>query len=342
VAEQREVESWLLSFLEQHSGLFERRVRGVHIRDGHGDLRLEHVYIDEQDQPLVIDCIEFNDRFRYADTCADIAFLSMDLAFHERVDLAERFLAAYARSSNDHELYALVGFYESYRAYVRAKVSTLGLGTAAPLERQALEQQARRYFLLALASERPPLAAQPRLIALAGMIASGKSTVAGALAAELGAVHLSSDRLRKALAGVAATTPVRDAAFAAHYSEAASEAVYAELLRRAELILRSGRSVVLDASFRTSDMRAAARALAVRCTAPFTLIECRVPAEIARARLAARALAPSESDGRAQIFEDFALRYQPIVELPASEHVVLDTSGSPAESLARLRRAAVV
>jgi aminoglycoside phosphotransferase family enzyme/predicted kinase len=340
-AQQREVESWQLSFLEQHSELFEQRVRSGHVRDGHGDLRLEHVYIDEQDQPLVIDCIEFNERFRYGDTCADIAFLSMDLAFHERVDLAERFLAAYAKSSKDHDLYALVDFYESYRAYVRAKISALGLDAAALAARQELERQARRYLLLALASKRP-FDGPPRLLALAGMIASGKSTLAAALAGELPAVQLSSDRLRKELLGITADTPVREAAFAEHYSESASEGVYAELLRRAELVLRSGRSVVLDASFRSSAARAAARALAARCEAPFTLIECRVPPEVCRARLAERALAPSESDGRAQIFDDFALHYEPISELSEREHVVLDTSGTPAESLVRLRRAAVV
>ncbi|MEY4549791.1 MAG: hypothetical protein RL685_5986 [Pseudomonadota bacterium] len=345
-AQQREVESWQLSFLEQHSGLFEQRVRNGHVRDGHGDLRLEHVYIDEQDQPLVIDCIEFNERFRYGDTCADIAFLAMDLAFHERVDLAERFLAAYAKSSQDHDLYTLVDFYESYRAYVRAKISALGLDAAArpaqqEPERQELEQQARRYLLLALASKRP-FDSPPRLLALAGMIASGKSTLAAAIAEELPGIHLSSDLLRKELLGVDAHTPMREEAFAAHYSESASEGVYVELLRRAELVLRSGRSVVLDASFRSSAARAAALALAARCEAPFTLIECRVPPEVCRARLAERALAPSESDGRAQIFDDFALRYEPISELSEREHVVLDTSGTPAESLVRLRRAAVV
>jgi aminoglycoside phosphotransferase family enzyme/predicted kinase len=339
--QQSEVERWQLGFLEQRAGLFEQRVRGGHIRDGHGDLRLEHVYIDEAGQPLIIDCIEFNERFRYGDTCADIAFLSMDLAFHERVDLAERFLAAYAHASNDHDLYALVDFYESYRAYVRAKISALGLDAAALPQRHALELQARRYFLLALASKRP-FATPPRLIAFAGMIASGKSTLASALAAELGTVHLSSDRLRKALAGVAATAPVSDAAFAAHYSPAASDGVYAELLRRAEVLLRSGRTVVIDASFRSSTARAAACQLAARCAVPFTLIECRVPDELARARLAERALAPSESDGRAQIFDDFARRYEPIVELAKAEHVVLDTSGSAEESLAALRRAAFV
>src|SRR5439155_13151460 len=139
-----------MRFLRDRADLFRHRIEAKCVRDGHGDLRLEHVYLD----PLVIiDCIEFNERFRFADVCSDIAFLSMDLAWHGRVDLAERLLARYARASGDYDLYALVDFYESYRAYVRGKVSTMLAANESASE--ALSSRAatdaRRYFLLALA-----------------------------------------------------------------------------------------------------------------------------------------------------------------------------------------------
>src|SRR5690606_29673136 len=112
-------------------------------------LRLEHIYL-EGERVLIIDCIEFNERFRYADVCADLAFLSMDLAFHGRVDLAERALATYAEVTSDYDLYPLVDFYESYRAYVRGKVSTmLAADEDAPAAlRERAAQDARRYFRL--------------------------------------------------------------------------------------------------------------------------------------------------------------------------------------------------
>ena len=119
-----------------------------------GDLRLEQIYISDTGNIMILDCIEFNDRFRYADVCADLAFLSMDLAFHGRVDLAERLLACYARESNDYDLFALVDFYESYRAYVRGKVSiflSLDLSASDSIRVRALKE-ARRYFLLALST----------------------------------------------------------------------------------------------------------------------------------------------------------------------------------------------
>jgi uncharacterized protein len=335
-AEQREVEDGQLAFLDQHGELFAERVQNGRIRDGHGDLRLEHVYLDAAGAPTIIDCIEFNERFRYADVCADVAFLSMDLAFHGRVELKERLLAAYARESDDHDLYALVDFYESYRAYVRAKISALGLDFVGLPERRELERQARRYFLLALASERAP-DSPPRLIAIGGLIASGKSTLARALAAELALAWISSDRVRKSLRGVEPTTPLSDAAFDASYSQAFSERVYAEVLRRAEVVLKSGRSVVIDASFRSSATRAAARALGLRLNAPFVLIECRVPLDVSRSRLVQRALGPSESDGRSEVFDDFVAHYEPITELDDTEHVIVDTSGNLEQALATLR-----
>ena len=92
-AKADEIETWQLRFLEKHGAAFQERIRAGRVRDGHGDLRLEHVYLNDRAEPTIIDCIEFNERFRFADVCSDVAFLSMDLASHGRVDLAERFLA---------------------------------------------------------------------------------------------------------------------------------------------------------------------------------------------------------------------------------------------------------
>lgn len=106
----------------------------------------------------------------------------MDLAWHGRRDLAELFLAAYARESDDYDIYSVIDFYESYRAYVRAKICAIGYGSPGiGFEASSrLERDARRYLLLALAAERPSIE-PPRLIAMGGIIASGKSALADAL-----------------------------------------------------------------------------------------------------------------------------------------------------------------
>jgi predicted kinase len=262
----------------------------------------------------------------------------MDLALHGAVDLAERLLAEYARAANDYDMYALVDFYESYRAYVRGKVTHLlaideGAGD---LVRERAAKSARRAFLLALSGDRRSMLA-PVLVAVGGVIASGKSTVAGALAAELGAPIVDADGTRKHMLGVAPTERLHDRSWRGAYDPAFTERVYAEVLRRAEVVLASGRPVIVDASFRSARFRAAARDVALARGVPFRFFECRAPRDVALARLVTRATIESVSDGRVEVLDDFAARFEPVVELPESEHVALDTTRPLDQTLAEVR-----
>jgi aminoglycoside phosphotransferase family enzyme/predicted kinase len=337
-----DLERWQMSFLAGHDALFNERVRAGRIRDGHGDLRLEHVYLDEAGELTILDCIEFNERFRFIDVCADIAFLSMDLAWHGRVDLAERFLGTYAREADDYDLFSVIDFYESYRAYVRAKIATL-LQTNAALPwdvRTRAASEARRYFLLALAASRRPVVV-PTLVAVGGIIASGKSTVAQWIASEISAPVVDADRTRKHMLGIEPTTHVNNEAWTGAYDPAFTERVYREVLRRAEVVLASGRSVVIDASFRSQTMRQEVRALATRLQVPLKFVECRAPASTCRARLEQRATSETVSDGRLGVFDEFVRRFEAMVELDASEHLVVDTSLPRETTLSALRQALV-
>ncbi len=324
--------------LRRRRTVFERRVEAGRVRDGHGDLRLEHVYFDGEEQPQIIDCIEFNDRFRYGDVCSDVAFLSMDLAHFGAVDLAERLLAQYTRATNDFDLYDLVDFYEGYRAFVRGKIAHFVASDAAvPADaRSAAEAQARGYFLLALSTERRALLA-PQVVCVGGIIASGKSTLAEALSSEMSAPIVDADRTRKDMVGVRATEHVHDGAWSGAYDPAFTERVYAEVLRRARVVLGSGRPVILDASFRSARFREAARELARELGAPFCFLECTAPIDVVRARLIARAEGESVSDGRLEVLDDFVKRFEPVTELPPAEHLVIDTSAGLARELSRVR-----
>jgi len=337
-AQARELEEWQLGFIDRNLELLHARAATGRVRDGHGDLRLEHVYFEPPGAVTIIDCIEFNERFRVADVCCDLAFLAMDLAYHDRVDLAERLLATYAREANDYDLYRLVDFYQSYRAHVRAKVSLLLAADAgvSATTRERARQQARRYFLLALAEERRALA-QPVVLAVGGIIASGKSTIAAHIGARLGAPVIGSDRTRKFLAGVDPEHKLDTTHFSGAYAPERTEQVYAELWRRAEAVLGSGRSVVLDASFRAQAHRDAARALAERRGLPFFFVECRAPEDQLRRRLAARARTPGQvSDAREDLLAAFAARWEPETTLPAERHLVVDTTAPPEVTLERL------
>jgi uncharacterized protein len=325
-----EIERWQLAFLRGHRDLFERRMIDGAVREGHGDLRLEHVFFHPEGTDFeVIDGIEFDERYRCADVASDVAFLAMDLARCGHVDLAERFLAMYARASNDYELYRLVDFYESYRACVRAKISAL-IGR---------DDEARRELLLAQSARRRAIL-DPVLIAVAGGIASGKSTLAERLGDELSAPVIDADRTRKHMLGLAPTmhAAVETSAWRGAYEPAFSDLVYEEVLRRADHVLASGRPVVIDASFRTKKARAAAEAMASKHNVPFRLLECVAPHEVCRARLVARDRKTSVSDATPDIYEAFAAGFEPICELPPTEHLRIDTTGAIEAALAQAKR----
>lgn len=128
---------------------FDRRVAQGKVRDCHGDLYSANICLDETIH--IFDCIEFNERFRYSDVAADIAFLAMDLDYHGLTDFSSYFVDSFADKSGDDGLKEMLNFYKCYRAYVRGKI---GLFTAADPEvdtqtAQNCTAQASRYFELA-------------------------------------------------------------------------------------------------------------------------------------------------------------------------------------------------
>ncbi len=129
--------------------VFHRRIQEDRIRDCHGDLRLEHIFWGEE--LSIFDCIEFNERFRYTDVAADIAFLAMDLDYHGREDLSEQLIRSYINESRDQRITEMLNFYKCYRAYVRGKVESFRLddpGISVEEKKDALNR-AKRYFDLA-------------------------------------------------------------------------------------------------------------------------------------------------------------------------------------------------
>ncbi len=144
-----EVKNKTNNFFRVSGKIFERRVASERIRDCHGDLRLEHIFWGEE--ICIFDCIEFNERFRYTDVAADIAFLAMDLDYHGREDLSDRLIHAYVGESGDYELMEVLDFYKCYRAYVRGKVESFRLDDPHIPEGEKKEalKRAQKYFSLA-------------------------------------------------------------------------------------------------------------------------------------------------------------------------------------------------
>lgn len=137
------------AFFRSKQEIFYQRVASDRIRDCHGDLRLEHIFWGHEIS--IFDCIEFNERFRYTDVAADLAFLAMDLDYHDREDLSKHLIHTYIEKSDDQNLTEVLDFYKCYRAYVRGKVESFRLDDPNIPEREKkdAQQRAQKYFDLA-------------------------------------------------------------------------------------------------------------------------------------------------------------------------------------------------
>ena len=266
--------------LTKFTPLLEARRHQGFGRHCHGDLHLANILLEEG-QPILFDCIEFNNLLSEIDVQYDVAFLIMDLAFRGRAESANRVLNAYldeAARRFPAEMWdglAALPLMLSARATVRTHVTA----------NQDDLATARRYLDAAARFLRPT---PPSLTAIGGLSGTGKTTLARRIAPKLGAapgaVILRSDEIRKRLAGVG---PL-DRLGPETYTPQSSQHVYDEMWVVARRILHAGHAVVLDAVFLRSDEREADETVAREAGAPFRGVWLEAPPEELRSRLAAR------------------------------------------------------
>ena len=330
--DDRAIQRFCHDYLATRESLLRKRQAEGRIRDCHGDLRAEHVCF--AGRLTVIDCIEFEPRFRYRDVAAEIAFLAMDIEDLGYKELARLLVRRYSELAADPDLPSLVPFYGCHLAYIRGKVDSLKsleeeVGEAG---RSAAESSARHHFALA---HRLTWAYSPMVIAVCGLSGTGKTSVAEALAERTGFAHLSSDVFRKKLAGHSTVRPAPAAARASLYSEEMGRRTYAAMMDEAARHLRAGDGVVLDATFQRRAHRAPVYELARASGVPLLFAECRCPEPEIRRRLDVRvrsAAGPSDADW------DVYLAQRGAWEDPLADArdgwLVVDSSAVP-ESVAR-------
>ena len=310
------------SRLRDRAEVFNGRVASGRIRDCHGDLHTQHICF--ADGICIYDCIEFNDRFRYCDVASEIAFLAMDLDHYGRADLSRSFIAAYIAASGDGGIQELLKFYKCYRAYVRGKVGCFKYHDpyiSAKEKKQTLEDT-RSYFELAEAYSR----SRPRLFITVGLVGTGKTTVAQALARRLGLTVISSDILRKQLAHLPPTQHRFEEMDSGIYSADFSRRTYEKLFAEARNIIDQGDSAILDATFLRREDRRNAQQLAETAGADFLVLECTLDEASVRRRLARRLKGVSVSDGRWEIYGPQKKRFEPVAEVAAERHFLIDTA----------------
>jgi aminoglycoside phosphotransferase family enzyme/predicted kinase len=300
-----------MEFLAAHRNLFYERMTKGFIRDCHGDLHLDHVVI--LNGIILYDCIEFNDRFRYGDTAADLGFLLMDLDFQGYPAFADRVSRRYAEASGDRDVLRLLVLYKSYRAFVRGKVMgfTLDEPEISQSEKESAVKVAGHYFDLSLSYLKPP--PPPALIVTCGMVGTGKSFLGERLAVRVGTEPIRSDVLRKRMHGLSPSEHRLDKYGEGIYTSNATDRTYEELLDKARQSLDNGQSVVLDASFSRRRYRDLAHGLAREKKVQFLMLECTCLDEIIRRRLEERTEKRNEpSDATWEIFQEHKERFEPI------------------------------
>lgn len=322
-------ERFAAAFVVGHRDVLAARAAAGHVVDGHGDLRAEHV-VFEDDGVLVVDRLEFDRDLRTVDAADDLAFLVMDLLSLGGVDAAERLVSAYREAGGDPGDDALIAFFGVYRALVRAKVALLRVRELDGDANAAVLERARS--LLALASRLTWRGRGPMLLLVTGPPASGKSTLARALAAASGLPVLSSDRERKRALGIAEAQQAPGAA----YTDAQRADVYRHLADGADALLAGGGGII-DATFASPAVqRAFLDGLSEQARDAVRVVRCSVDPEVAARRAAER---PSEdaagSDAGPEVAAKLAAEMTAF-PVASARRLVIETDADEAELVERV------
>lgn len=311
----------LLDFLEKESkakwaklqALFKKRKTEGFIRECHGDCHLGNMVLIDN-EPLIFDCIEFNEAFRFIDTINEVAFLTMDLELRSSVEDAFIFLNAYLEKTGDYEGLALLRFYQIYRAMIRAKVTLLS-------KKSNGYEEFIKYLELAKSFLQKP---RPQLIITYGVSGSGKTWASTQIASKIPAIHIRSDIERKRM-----NLPETE-----RYSAQAHQKVYQHLYDISEQILKAGYSLIVDATFLEFQERQQFKNLAKKLKIPFLILQCEAPFNILKENVQKRLTEKQNaSEATLAVLENQLKTQEPLREDELSDRLLFRSSVSKIEEL---------
>lgn len=307
------------------------------VRECHGDMHLSNL-VALEDDVTAFDCIEFSPALRWIDVIDDVAFLMMDLLVRQRPDLAYRFMNTYLANTGDYAGLQTLRFYLIHRSMVRAKIAILR-SRQADLSREEREFQTERFDdHVALARELRLPAAPPALILASGLSGSGKTWLSHRLAPRVPAFRIHSDLERKRLFGLEALADSGSRLAGGLYSHNATEQTYQQLLEQARIVLASGFSVIVDATFGSHAQRLPFRALADELGVTIILVACEADDNCLRERICHRAEGKTDaSEADLKVLEYQKRIFDPLDRLERELSIRVDTrSQDSADALTSL------
>jgi predicted kinase len=293
------------------------------VRECHGDMHLGNMFLSGR-KVTIFDGIEFNDEFRWIDVMSEAAFAVMDLEDRGRHSYARRLLNAYLEHTGDSAGLKVLRFYLTYRAAVRAAISSIRPGQeVAAGTRQLLGAQMEGYLELADRFTRPP---RPMLVITHGVSGSGKTTVTQSILETVGAVRVRSDVERKRLCGKAPLDHRAADIGAGIYSEDVTARTYARVAELAEAVVCAGFPAVIDATCLRREERDRFRRLAERLRVPFAILDVRAADSVARDRTSRRSAQGGDASdaGLAALEHQLRVR-EPLGTDEVAQTVVIDT-----------------
>jgi uncharacterized protein len=141
-----------LEFIDSHREWLDARAAGGCIVEAHGDLRPEHILLD--DPPAVIDCLEFDPNLRVLDRAEELEFLALECARLGHPATGERIARECLARLDDEVPPPLQRFYRSHRAATRAKLYVWRAAENDGDDPQRWQATAREYLELAIAAAR--------------------------------------------------------------------------------------------------------------------------------------------------------------------------------------------
>lgn len=133
--------------LVREGKIFEKRLHGGCVVEGHGDLRPEHVCLGPK--PAVIDCLEFNRDFRILDRVDELAYLAMECERLGSAGAGAEILETCCRLIGDEPSAELIHFYKAHRAFLRARLAILHLRDKEVRDREKWRPRTLEYLVLA-------------------------------------------------------------------------------------------------------------------------------------------------------------------------------------------------
>jgi len=300
------IRAFLEKRLRAWADLFAMRASQGYVREGHGDLHAANICLDGDLK--IYDRLEFSREMRCGDVAMDLAFLAMSFDMEGARDLSRQLCALYAEWTEDLDFERMCSFYRVPRALVRGNVTRMRGGD---------EPRGRRYDRLAAG-----YVAAPCAVLLCGLPATGKTTMARALAAPLAAEILRSDVIRKRMVGMDETARWEGGMFDGPYAPSMTDRVYEQLADDVGTRLAAGESVIVDATLRSAAHRQSIIDAVQRV--PWIVVHLvRTDAEVHRNLAARRGTGNYVSDADEEYYAHAKSTFEPPIEIDA-EHLLRD------------------